>query len=380
MINILVIGSGAREAAIVYKLKKDGRNKIKIICIGTNQNPAIDNLCRLYTFKKITYEDIKTFIGFNKINFAIIGPENPLKEGIADLLEENGIPCMGPLRQYAQIETSKIFARQFLDKHGLNEYSPKYLVYDGNNFDDIKKLSDKLVVKFDGLHGGKGVKVQDIDFDHIDDLIPEIEESKEAIICEEKLEGEEFSLMAITDGIGNIRHFPPIQDYKRLKDNDLGPNTGSMGSVSFKNHCLPFLEKHDILKAQYINKQIVRSLKKENGDNLGFKGIIYGSYIKTKDGIKVIEYNARLGYENSLTIPYKEDFQRGANQDKIFYGASLKALYNLGIKKGYSLIGTNMNGNNAFFVKNKLIVGTKLTSKKPSECFNFNSCAPNRSV
>lgn len=89
--------------------------------------------------------------------------------------------------------------------------------------------------------------------------------------------------------------------------------------------------------------------------------------------IIIIEYNARLGYENSLTIPYKEDFQRGANQDKIFYGASLKALYNLGIKKGYSLIGTNMNGNNAFFVKNKLIVGTKLTSKKPSECFNFNS-------
>ena len=89
--------------------------------------------------------------------------------------------------------------------------------------------------------------------------------------------------------------------------------------------------------------------------------------------IIIIEYNARLGYENSLTIPYKEDFQRDVNQDKIFYGASLKALYNLGIKKGYSLIGTNMNGNNAFFVKNELIVGTKLTSKKPSECFNLNS-------
>lgn len=91
--------------------------------------------------------------------------------------------------------------------------------------------------------------------------------------------------------------------------------------------------------------------------------------------IVIIEYNARLGYENSLTIPYKEDFQRGANQDKIFYGASLKALYKLGIKKGYSLIGTNMNGNNAFFVKNELIVGTMLTSKTPSECFNLNSFA-----
>jgi len=91
--------------------------------------------------------------------------------------------------------------------------------------------------------------------------------------------------------------------------------------------------------------------------------------------IVIIEYNARLGSENSLTIPYKEDFQRGVNQDKIYYGASLKALYNLGIKKGYSLIGTNMNGNNAFFVKKELIVGTILTSKTPSECFNLNSFA-----
>jgi hypothetical protein len=89
--------------------------------------------------------------------------------------------------------------------------------------------------------------------------------------------------------------------------------------------------------------------------------------------IVIIEYNARLGFDKSLTIPYKEDFQRGISQDKIFYGASLKALYSLGVRKGYSLVGTNMNGNNAFFVKNELIVGTKLVSKKPSECFNLNS-------
>ena len=306
MINILVIGSGAREAAIIYKLKKDGRNKIKIICIGTNKNPQIDNLCRLYTFRKITYEDIKTFIGINKINFAIIGPENPLKEGIADLLEENGIPCMGPLRQYAQIETSKIFARQFLDKHGLNEYSPKYLVYDGNNFNDIKKLSDKLVVKFDGLHGGKGVKVQGIDFDHIDDLIPEIEQSKEAIICEEKLEGEEFSLMAITDGVGNIRHFPPIQDYKRLKDNDLGPNTGSMGCLVDKNNTLSFLNSKDISVCESINTRVINNLNSMGKDNklkIGYRGILYGSFIKTPEGkIRIIEFNARFGDPEGIML------------------------------------------------------------------------------
>jgi len=89
--------------------------------------------------------------------------------------------------------------------------------------------------------------------------------------------------------------------------------------------------------------------------------------------IVIIEYNARLGFDKSLTIPYKEEFERGIHQNKIFYGASLKALYNLGISKGYSLIGTNMNGNNAFFVKNELIAGTKLVSKTPRECFNLNS-------
>lgn len=89
--------------------------------------------------------------------------------------------------------------------------------------------------------------------------------------------------------------------------------------------------------------------------------------------IVIVEYNARLGYDKSLTIPYKEDFLRSANQDKILYGASLKALYNLGKAKGYSLVGTNKNGNNSFFVKNELIDNTHLISKKPSECFNSNS-------
>ena len=89
--------------------------------------------------------------------------------------------------------------------------------------------------------------------------------------------------------------------------------------------------------------------------------------------IVVIEYNARLGPDKSLSIPYEENFQRGLNQNKVFYGASLKALYNLGIKKGYSLVGTNMNGNNAFFVKNELIASSILVSKTPKECFNSNS-------
>ena len=306
MINILVIGSGAREAALVYKLRKDGQTKIKIVCLGTNKNPTIDNICRLYVFNRITCGIVESFIAINKIHFAIIGPENPLKDGISDLLEENGIPCIGPLSLYAQIETSKIFARQFLNNHGLGEYSPKYLVYNGNNFDKIKKLSDKLVVKYDGLHGGKGVKVQDIDFDSIYDLKSDFEKSKEAILCEEKLVGEEFSLMAITDGVGNIRHFPPIQDYKRLNDNDLGPNTGSMGCLIDKDNTLPFLNPRDIEICENINTCVINNLSamgKTKGLSIGYRGILYGSFIKTAEGkIYIIEFNARFGDPEGIML------------------------------------------------------------------------------
>lgn len=306
MINILVIGSGAREAAIVHKLRKDGQNKFKIVCLGTNKNPAIDNICRLYVFNKITRGIVDSFIGINKIHFAIIGPENPLKEGISDFLEENDIPCMGPLSLYAQIETSKIFARQFLDQHGLGEYSPKYLVYNGENFEEAKKLSDKLVVKYDGLHGGKGVKVQDIDFDNIDELEDEFKGSEEPILCEEKLVGEEFSLMAITDGVGNIRHFPPIQDYKRLKDNDQGPNTGSMGCLIDKDNTLPFLTSGDIYKCETINTRVINNLNalgKKHKKKIGYRGILYGSYIKTPEGkIYIIEFNARFGDPEGIML------------------------------------------------------------------------------
>jgi|TARA_B100001093_G_scaffold518081_1_gene601737 hypothetical protein len=134
----------------------------------------------------------------------------------------------------------------------------------------------------------------------------------------------------------------------------------------------------DFIKAENINKII----KKNNiQGQIGLLSIdidgndywIWECINVVYPDIVIIEYNARLGFDRSITIPYEENFQRGINQNKIIYGASLKALYNLGIRKGYSLVGTNMNGNNAFFVKNELLIGSGLVSKTPSECFNLNS-------
>ena len=312
MLNILVIGSGAREAMIVRKLVESKQNS-NIYCLGTSKNPYISKKTKLFVQEFILISIVLDFINENLIDFAIIGPEISLKDGISNLLENNGVPCIGPLKIYAQIETSKIFARRFIDKIGLNKYSPKYIVYD-NNYEKIKSFSDskKIVIKYDGLHSGKGVKVQGVDFNYFSEI--DISNINDDVIFEEKLEGEEFSLISVTDGNGGIRHFPPIQDYKRLYNNDLGPNTGSMGCLINKNNSLDFLTKNDIFLAEKINKQIVDNLNsfgKIKNYKTGYRGFIYGSYIKTKDGkIYIIEFNSRLGDPEGIILlnMLKNDF------------------------------------------------------------------------
>jgi phosphoribosylamine--glycine ligase/phosphoribosylformylglycinamidine cyclo-ligase len=301
MKHILIIGSGARECMIIKALKK-GSEKINISCIGTNRNPYIDKHSLLYItdINTKTIEVLITIIG--KLDYVIIGPETPLRDGLADYFESLNIPCIGPLQYYAQIETSKIFARKFIDSINLTKYSPKYIVVDDsttkinefiNEFMDENK---EIVIKKNGLCGGKGVLVQGIDFNTLDDVQDIL--LSENILIEEKLEGEEFSLMSITDGNGSIRHFPPVQDYKRLNDCDLGPNTGSMGCLIDKNNSLPFLNDTELLEAQTINSTVITELNKQGktlGYSIGYRGVLYGSYIKTNEGVKIIEFNSRFG-------------------------------------------------------------------------------------
>lgn len=317
MSRILVIGSGSRECIIVKKLYEDALKlgvNVNIYCIGTNNNPYINEKGTIYVVDKLTIsnlEDILTKI--EKPDFAIIGPEAPLELGFADYLEICQISCIGPLEIYAKIETSKIYARKFIDSIGLNQYSPKYSYIEGEiveklNINDRKEfINNKLntlsciVVKKDGLCGGKGVKVQGVDFKDTSEIFDELCDLKkgENVIIEHKLNGEEFSLMTITDGYGNMGHFPPIQDYKRLNDNDNGPNTGGMGCIIDQNNTLPFLSELDILCAQNINKTVIEGLNNKRnkyGYRIGYRGILYGSYIKNCDGkIYIIEFNSRFG-------------------------------------------------------------------------------------
>ncbi len=307
MRTILVIGSGAREVKIIQKLTEDALEEINIICIKTQENDAIDKHCfkvvSMYLSMNLSIREMMDRIK-EDIHFCIIGPEAPLKEGYADYFENKQIPCIGPLQYYAQIETSKQFCREFLNSEAtLQNYSPAYMVIDNNNktTESIKSVFDsfdEIVIKKDGLCGGKGVTVQGYDFSDKHKQINYVLNSSDSFIIEEKLEGEEFSFLSMTDGYNNIQHFPPIQDNKRLLDGDNGPNTGGMGCIIAENNTLPFLEQEDIETTKKINTRVIEKLnefKEHNNLSIGYRGILYGSYIKTKNGIYIIEFNCRFG-------------------------------------------------------------------------------------
>jgi len=234
---------------------------------------------------------------------AIIGPENPLAEGVSDALWNAGIKVIGPKKKLAQIETSKAFTRNLQKKHKIPG-GPKYKVFSSMNGvpEFLSNLGNDYVVKFDGLAGGKGVKVsgehlhshEEAVF-HCSDLI----DNENSFVIEEKFIGEEFSLMSFCDG-KTLSHMPIIQDHKRAFENDTGPNTGGMGTYSDVNHSLPFLKVNEVSEAKAINVATANALRKEF--NEGYIGILYGGFIATKDGVKLIEYNARFGDPEAMNI------------------------------------------------------------------------------
>ena len=303
MKNVLIIGSGAREHSIA-KAFAQSSHSLRLFCLGTNLNPGIRDLCSELVVGSIT--DPLSVLGFAKqhsIDFAIIGPEAALAAGASDALWEVNIPCIGPTKNLAQIETSKAFTRRLLKKHDIPA-SPSFKVF--NSLEGVpeflNELGDNYVIKYDGLMSGKGVRVAgDHLHGHADALsyCKELVDEFKAFVVEEKLIGQEFSLMSFCDGT-HLRHMPLVQDHKRAYENDRGPNTGGMGSYSDTDGSLPFLVNEDINQAQAINIATAAALKKEFGK--GYIGILYGGFIATATGVKLIEYNARFGDPEALNV------------------------------------------------------------------------------
>lgn len=297
MMRIVLVGSGAREHAIARAIKKS-QKQAEIFCCGTHLNPGIQLLTSDYWVGDICNIEMvrKQAIAW-QANMAIIGPEAPLEMGLADEFWNHSIATIGPTKRLAKIETSKIFARDLLQQYKVAG-SPLYKNF--LNMEGVQSFLEQLgqdgyVIKANGLMGGKGVKVAG---DHLSsfqealEFCRELLELKQTFVIEEKVIGEEFSLLCFCDGYSLIA-MPVIQDHKRAYNNDEGPNTGGMGSYSDANHRLPFLTEKDIEQALHINQAMISSLTNEYQER--YIGILYGSFMATKDGVRLIEFNARFG-------------------------------------------------------------------------------------
>jgi phosphoribosylamine--glycine ligase len=301
--TILIAGSGAREHAIAAALSRSSPRP-ELVCFSGARNPGIASLCSAYGIGSITHPtEVAAFAREQQATMAVIGPEAPLAAGVADALWAAKIPVVGPTQSLARIESSKGFTRELLTKYQIpgNPFYQRFASLDGVE-EVFARYANRHVIKDDGLAGGKGVKVCG---DHLLSIEDSFAFSRELVsrghsfVVEEKVEGEEFSLMSFCDG-KTLRHMPAVQDHKRAYEDDKGPNTGGMGTYTDSDHKLPFLEDTDIASAQEINQQVAAALAEECG--APYKGILYGGFMATRDGVKLIEYNARFGDPESLNL------------------------------------------------------------------------------
>ena len=302
MTNILLVGNGAREHALAEAIARS-EQKPRLFSFMKANNPGIASLSE--KIRLGAYSDLNAITGFaaeNKIEFAVIGPEDPLNNGVVDALATCGIPAVGPTKSLARLETSKSFTRNLVNKYNIPG-NPQFKVF--KTIDGVETFLNKLdgiVLKPDGLTGGKGVLVQGDHFTTKEEalkLCQQILMESQSLIVEEKFDGEEFSLQCLCDG-KTVAATPLVQDHKRRFEGDKGPNTGGMGSYSLSNHSLPFLKPQDLQDGMEITRQVAAALLKETGSP--YKGIMYGGFIATKDGVQLLEYNARFGDPEAMNI------------------------------------------------------------------------------
>ncbi|MFA6305536.1 MAG: phosphoribosylamine--glycine ligase [Candidatus Gracilibacteria bacterium] len=303
MKRILLLGNGAREHAIAETFLKSAQRP-EIFVVGKTKNPGLAKISTDYLMADVCDKDaIREFAAKVKPDFAVVGPEAPIAFGIVDMLLEMGIKSASPLQTVGRLESSKSFTRNLLEKYGIPG-NPKFKVFfaeDGMR-EFLESLGGDFVVKADGLKGGKGVKVSG---DHLNGIDEAFSYAKEClaevgkVVIEEKLVGQEFSLMSFCDG-ENTKDMPAVQDHKRAFEGDKGPNTGGMGTYSCADHSMPFLTENDLRQASDITRLVAKALKEETQSH--FKGVMYGGFIAVKDGVRLIEYNARFGDPEAMNV------------------------------------------------------------------------------
>lgn len=308
MTKVLLVGGGGREDAICRKIVQSGA---EVYAALGHENPSIlKNAAKHVILKETDYSRIITFALENQVDIAFIGPDPVLATPLADELQKKDIPVASPSSSAARIETDKVFMRGVLERGNIPG-NPKH--HNFNSIDELKRgmniFSGDFVVKPVGLTGGKGVRVMGDHFDFREQGISYAEEliQKDGrVLIEEKLVGEEFSLQVFCDG-SHIAAMPLAQDYKRAYEGDTGPNTGGMGSITDSNHLLPFVTSTARDEAFETLKKVAATMRSEG---YPFKGVIYGQFMITKDGLRLIEINARFADPEGINVLYllEDDF------------------------------------------------------------------------
>lgn len=314
MKKCLLLGNGGREAVLAEQIAKG----FELYAILPYANPSVVEQVEKTKGKYIIgdpfdKELVKKFVNEEKIEACVVSQDNLLQEGLIDLAKELGLKTFGPTSKGAMLEWSKTYALNIVEKLAPNMIIRNKSIKTLEELEEIMKdyNDDSFVVKPEGLTGGKGVKVGGIHFKGKQEGFEYAKfclESDGKVIVQDKVEGREFTVMALTDG-KNIVVTPTTFDYPYRFDEDKGPGTGGMGCLSFENGLLPFLEQKDVDECA---KLIQETIQYVNKDSLEFSGVIYGGFFKCKQGIKFIEFNARFGDPeainvlNSLKTPFCE--------------------------------------------------------------------------
>lgn len=297
--RILVVGGGGREHAICWALKKSSKVQELFCAPG---NGGIAGVAECVPIQVNQFEEIAQFAIDRSIDLVVIGPDDPLSDGIVDYLETRQIPVFGPRKNAAIIEGSKVFTKQLLKKYNI----PTAAYESFDKYEDalayLRKQQAPIVIKADGLAAGKGVVVaqtlEEAEKALHDIMVAKVfGESGNQVVIEEFLTGQEMSILAFVDG-ETVRPMVPAQDHKPVYDNDKGPNTGGMGTYT----PLPHISQSIIEEA--IETIIKPTAKAMVAEGRPFRGVLFAGLMLTPNGPKTIEFNARFGDpETQVVLP-----------------------------------------------------------------------------
>ena len=288
--RVLVIGSGGREHALLWKLGQSPE-VTKLFCAPGNG--GIGNLAEIVDVGAEDIDALTEFAESRDIDLTIVGPESALAKGVVDAFEKRGLRIFGPGKAAARLESSKAYAKNLMKKYHIP--TGQFAVFDDAQAARayVRQLGVPIVVKADGLCSGKGTIVAHTLSEALGaiDLLMEdriFRQAGERVVVEERLVGEEVSFIVVTDGVTALPLLPS-QDHKRLQDGDKGPNTGGMGAYA------PAPAIDAALAAQVMEQIIMPTIRGMTNEGLSFKGVLYAGLMLTSDGPKVLEYNVRFG-------------------------------------------------------------------------------------